>query len=131
MIDPTDPAVTLLFVLTPLLVTFLAQRLYLHLINHNTDLYILGHNVHHLFVGIAMAVPAALVLAFPLDSDWLRLGALAVLGSGVSMILDEFVFLIATDGSNDSYLKPISLWSAIVLHAGTVALLLLLYALSM
>ena len=130
MFDPNDAAATLLFVLVPLLLTFCVQRLYLHLVNHNTDLFVFGYNVHHLFVGIAMAIPTALVLAFRPEAAWLRLTALAALGSGVSMILDEFVYLIATDGSNDSYLKPISLWSAVILHAFAVGLLLLLYAMS-
>ena len=130
MFDANDPTVTLLLVLVPMVLTFVVQRLYLHLVNHNTDLYILGHNVHHLFVGIALAIPAALLLAFRPDSLWILVPALIALGSGVSMVLDEFVYLIATDGSNDSYVKPVSLWSAVVLHGAAVGLLVLLYALS-
>ena len=129
MFDVT-PTTTLLYLLVPLAVTFVGQRLYLHLVNPNTDLYILGHNVHHLFVGALMAISAAFVLAFRPDLPWLTLAALALLGSGSAMVLDQIVFLIATDGSNASYLKPISLWSAVVLEALAVALLLLLYALS-
>lgn len=110
-----------------MVLTFCVQRLYLHLVNHNTDLFILGYNVHHLFVGIAMAIPAALVLAFRPETAWLRITALVLLGSGASMVLDEFVYLIATDGSNDSYLKPISLWSALILHGLGVGLLMILY----
>jgi hypothetical protein len=130
MFDPTDPTATLLFILIPLIVTFVSQRLYLHLINADTDLYIRGHNVHHLFVGAVMALPAAFLLAFRPSTPWLSLGALAMLGSGSAMVLDQIVFLIATDGSNASYLKPMSLWSAIVLETLAVALLLLIYFLS-
>ena len=130
MFDPNDSATTLLFVLVPLVVTFITQRLYLHLVNPETDLYIRGHNVHHLFVGAVMALPAAFLLAFRPSAPWLSLGALAVLGSGSAMVLDQIVFLIATDGSNTSYLKPISLWSAIVMETLAVALLLLIYLLS-
>jgi hypothetical protein len=125
-----SPTTTLLFILIPLAVTFIGQRLYLHFVNPNTDLYIAGHNVHHLFVGAVMAIPAAFVLAFRPGEPWLTFAALAMLGSGSAMVLDQIVFLIATDGSNASYLKPISLWGAIVLEAIAVGLLLLLYALS-
>lgn len=122
------PTTTLLFILVPLIATFAIQRLYLHLVNPNTDLYILGHNVHHLFVGALMAIPAAFVLAFRPEEPWLVFAALALLGSGSSMVLDQIVFLIATDGSNASYLKPVSLYGAIILEALAVVLLLVLYA---
>ncbi|MBI1830111.1 MAG: hypothetical protein HYR84_01510 [Planctomycetes bacterium] len=130
MFDISDPACTLLFILIPLVLTFIGQRLYLHFVNVHTDLFVFGHNVHHLFVGVLMAMPAAFTLAFQPETPWLRLGALAVLGSGTSMVLDEVVFLIATDGANESYLKPVSLWGAVVLHGLAVALLLLLFFLS-
>ncbi len=42
---------TLLLIVLPLLATFVALRLYLHLIDHNVDLRIAGHEVH----GILMA----------------------------------------------------------------------------
>ncbi len=119
-----NPTTTLLYILIPLAVTFIGQRLYLHLVNGNTDLYLFGHNVHHLFVGAVMAIPAAFVLAFRPDAPWLTLGALAVLGSGSSMVLDELVYLIATDGTNASYVKPISLWGAIIAEGLAVILLL-------
>lgn len=130
MFDVNHPTTTLLFILIPLAGTFIGQRLFLHLINPDADLYVLGHNVHHLFVGAAMAIPAAFILAFHPDTALLRLGALAALGSGSSMVLDELIYLIATDGTNASYLKPISLWSAIVLQGVATGLLLLIYALS-
>ena len=57
MFDVNHPATTFLFILIPLAVTFVGQRLFLHLINPDADLYILGHNVHHLFVGAAMVIP--------------------------------------------------------------------------
>jgi hypothetical protein len=130
MFDVNDPATTLLFLLVPLVVTFIAQRLCLHLINPDMDLYILGHNVHHLFVGAAMVIPAAFVLAFQPAAALLRLGALAALGSGSAMVLDQMIYLIATDGTNASYLKPISLWSAIIMQILAAGLLLLIYVLS-
>ena len=126
MFDRNDPATTLFFII----VTFVSQRLYLHLINRDTDLYIRGHNVHHLFVGAVTALPAAFLLAFRPSVPWLSLGALAMLGSGSAMVLDQIVFLIATDGSNASYVKPLSLWNAMVMETLGMGLLLLIYFLS-
>jgi hypothetical protein len=37
-----------------------------------------------------------------------------VFGVGLSLALDEVVYLIATDGSNASYLLPVSFWGGVV-----------------
>ena len=122
-----SPLFTLLLILLPLLATFIGQRLYLHLVNPNADLFIAGHNVHHLFVGALLAIPAALVIAFVPQASAARWAALVALGVGSAMVLDQIVFLITTDGSNASYLKPISLWGAIVLEMLAVVALIVLY----
>ena len=122
--DP--PLRTLLLILLPLLATFIGQRLYLHLVNPNSDLFIAGHNVHHLFVGALLAIPAAFILAFVPHASLVRWIALIALGAGSAMVLDQSVFLITTDGSNASYLKPISLWGAVILETFAVVLLLVL-----
>jgi len=36
-------------------------------------------------------------------------------GAGLGMALDEWVYLIATDGSDGSYLLPVSLWDGILM----------------
>lgn len=41
--------------------------------------------------------------------------ATAIFGIGLSLALDEWVYLIATDGSNMSYLLPVSLWGGVIL----------------
>ena len=120
------PLRTLLLILIPLLATFIGQRLYLHLVNPNSDLFIAGHNVHHLFVGALLTVPAAFVIAFTPEASWVRWIALVLLGIGSAMVLDQIVFLIMTDGSNASYLRPISLWGAIMLVALAAGLLFVL-----
>jgi hypothetical protein len=124
-IDP--PLRTLLLILLPLLVTFIGQRLYLHLVNPNSDLFIAGHNVHHLFIGAPLAIPAGFVIAFVPEASVVRWVALVALGVGSAMVLDQIVFLITTDGSNASYLKPISLWGAVVLETLAVVILLVLF----
>lgn len=121
---------TCLLILVPMLATFAGMRLYLHLVNPNADLFIRGYNVHHLFTGCLIAIPAAFVVAFAVVENASRRVSLAVLGIGSAMILDQVIFLITTDGSNASYLKPISLWGAVVLMAGGVIVLLALAAFS-
>jgi hypothetical protein len=126
---PIDqPAVTLLLILVPLLTTFAGMRLFLHKVNPEADLFVAGYNVHHLYTGALLEIPAAFVLAFSVGGPRLRGAALVVLGVGCAMVLDQVVYLITTDGSNASYLKPISLWGAVVLIGLAVVLLAILYA---
>src|SRR5262245_16393971 len=127
-LDP--PGRTLLLLLLPMLVTFIGQRLFLHLINPEADLFILGYNVHHLYTGAVLAIPAAFVVAFESQPGFVRWTALVTLGIGSAMVLDQVIYLITTDGSNASYLKPISLWGAIVLHGLAIVVLLILFALA-
>jgi len=105
----------------------IGQRLYLHLVNVDVDLYVAGYNIHHLYLGALIETPAAFVLAFNVQVPWLRGGALIALGVGSAMLLDEVIYLITTDGTNRSYLKPISLWGAVVLEGLAVVLLVALY----
>ena len=39
--------------------------------------------------------------------------AIVGFGTGLSLMLDEWVYLIVTDGSNQSYLRPVSLLSGL------------------
>ncbi len=130
MPDPSEPSGTLLLILVPMLVVGIGQRLYLHLVNPNADVFVAGYNVHHLFTGALIAIPAAFVLAFATSWPVLRAAALLALGAGSAMVLDQVIYLITTDGSNQAYLRPISLWGAVVLQGLAVALLLILFALA-
>jgi hypothetical protein len=51
---------------------------------------------------------------------WLQV-TLVVFGVGLAMALDEWVCLIATDGSNASYLLPVSFWGAVFAVGAAVA----------
>ena len=58
------------------------------------------------------------LLSFPLilfhgDNRALDLSAM-VFGAGLGMALDEWVYLIATDGTNASYMLPVSLWGGVI-----------------
>ena len=103
-------------VVTTMIATFVVLRVWLHL-SPNSDLNVLGYNIHHLFTGLLFVVLGGIPLSmFDGQSRWLDLARVSF-GLGLAMALDEWVFLIATDGSNSSYLLPISLWGGIIVLA--------------
>lgn len=111
--------------LASLAITFAALRLYLSYAP-NTDLNIGAYNVHHLFTGLLLITFGGIV-AVLLEGGGRALDvATAVFGVGLGMALDEWVYLIATDGTNASYLLPISLWGAAILVGIACALVLAL-----
>lgn len=118
-------------ILLSLLVTFVLLRLWLHNFP-NTDLNVGAYNIHHLFTGLLLITLGGIPLAlFQGSSRWLDVAAL-VFGVGLSLALDEWVYLITTDGTNASYLLPISFWGGVVmtgLACGYVWLLVFLSAL--
>ena len=101
-------------VLSSLLLTFVVLRLYLHLFpNTNFDVGI--YNIHHLFMGLLLVTFGGLpLILFEGNSRKLDLASIAF-GVGLSMALDEWVYLIVTDGSDSSYLLPISFWGGVVM----------------
>jgi hypothetical protein len=117
-----------LAILLPLLVTFTGQRLYLHFVGVH-HVYPGGYLVHHLFFGIAMVLPAAFALAFGPRHKSTMLLALMILGSGSAMILDEIVYLVATQASDGDYLSALSLRGAFVFIAIGIGLLWSIYTL--
>jgi hypothetical protein len=97
-----------------LLATFIALRLYLYVFP-NTNLDLFGYNVHHLFSGIVLMVAAGIPLMLWHNHHvWLDMSAL-LFGAGLAMVLDEWVYLLVTDGSDAAYLLPVSLWGAVSL----------------
>jgi hypothetical protein len=110
-----------------MLMTFTLLRAWLHLWP-NTDLNVGQYNIHHLFTGMLLVVIGGIPLAVIRSAGRWRHTSLIVFGSGLGMALDEWVYLIATDGTNASYLLPVSFWGAIVtigLACGYVCMLVL------
>jgi hypothetical protein len=93
--------------------TFALLRAYLHF-SPNTDLNIGHYNIHHLFTGLLLIVAGGIPLAIMDASTWGLDLARWIFGAGLGMALDEWVYLIATDGSNASYLLPVSFWGGVV-----------------
>jgi len=117
---------TLLLILAPMLSTFVCLRLYLHLagVRH---IYPGGVLVHHLFIGVMIALPAAFVLAFGARRRVTAVLAPVALGMGSGMILDEMTYLVLTKASDADYVSRASLFGAIGFISLAVILLLALY----
>ena len=68
-------------------------------------------------------IPLTLVIKKPVIADL----ATGTFGIGLSLTLDEWVYLISTDGSNASYLLPISFWGGVVMIGLASLYIFLLY----
>jgi hypothetical protein len=111
-----------------MLVPVALLRLALHA-SPDQDFDVAGYNVHHLFTGLVLVTLGGIPLALSAGGGRWRDAAVACFGVGLGLALDEWVYLIATDGSNASYLLPVSLWGAVValgLAVAWVAVLVLL-----
>jgi hypothetical protein len=102
-----------------LAVTFIVMRLSMAL-RPDADFNVAGHNIHHLFTGLliltACGVPLVIGVRRARFGDWLTAG----FGIGLGLALDEWVYLIATDGSNASYLLPVSFWGGVIVVGAAV-----------
>ena len=105
-----------------LLFTIVLLRAFLSVLQ-STNLNFFGYNIHHLFIGAFLTV--ILLLLFIVGI----INKITIILAGISsaLILDEIVYLIATDGSDASYLTAVSLWGAIALTAIILILAIILY----
>jgi hypothetical protein len=118
----------LVFILGPMLLTFMIQRVILHCFSHpNFHVFLGGYRVHHLFSGALIQISSAFLLAFGVRPRFRSL-VLVSLGVGSAMVLDEVIFLVFTDGSNEAYRSSVSLWGAAALIALAATFLGGLYA---
>lgn len=84
----------------------------------NLDVNVGRYNIHHLFTGLLLMYVFGIALVLIHGRHRLLDLASIGFGAGLGLTLDEWVYLIATDGSNLSYLTPISLWGAIAMILG-------------
>ncbi len=115
-----------LLLLLSMIATFAIVRLSLHA-SPNTDFNVGQYNIHHLFTGLLLitffGIAASLFNCRGLVSDVIMIG----FGVGLSLALDEFVYLIVTDGTNASYLLPVSLWGGIIMIGIACSYIAVLY----
>jgi hypothetical protein len=112
-----------------LLATFIIVRAMLHM-SPNSDLDILGYNIHHLFTGLLLVVSGGIPLALFSQDSRATDAASAIFGGGLALTLDEWVYLIVTDGTNASYLLPVSVKGGITMVVLAVAYIGILYMMS-
>jgi hypothetical protein len=123
-----EPWKPLLLILGPMLLTFVLQRIILHCFSHpNFHVFLGGYRVHHLFTGALIQISSAFLLAFGVRTPRSRNLVLVSLGVGSAMVLDEVIFLVFTDGSNEAYRGSVSLWGAAALMTLAALFLLALY----
>ncbi len=118
-----------LLLLISLIVTFVVVRISLH-ISPNSDFNVGSYNIHHLFTGLILITFCGIVAVLFKQNSRITDAAVIGFGIGLSLALDEWVYLITTDGSNASYLLPISLWGGVVMIAIASAFIGALYFLS-
>ena len=80
----------------------------------DADFDVLGYNIPHLFTGLAMLTAGGIPLLLRGREIRHRTPLLVFTGIGLSLALDEWVYLIVTDGSNAAYLTPVSFWGGVV-----------------
>lgn len=113
-------------VVASLIVTFVVTRAMLTM-SPNSDFDVAGYNIHHLFTGLLLIIAGGIPLAlFPGRSLALDVASVAF-GAGLALALDEWVYLIATDGSNASYLLPVSLKGGILMVGLAAVYIAVLY----
>jgi hypothetical protein len=112
------PPVTVLLI--AMIGTFVLTRASLSF-RPNADFNIAGFNIHHLYTGAIIVTICCVPLAVARLEGRMRQGLVAGLGIGLALVLDEVVYLITTDGSNASYLTPISWIGGITLIVITSA----------
>jgi len=100
--------------LSSLVLTFVVIRAWLFFYP-NADFNVFGYNIHHLYTGLLLITIGGIPLILFSNPGRILDLATAVFGIGLSLALDEWVYLITTDGSNMSYLLPISFWGGIIL----------------
>ena len=106
--------------------TFAVLRLYLYF-SPNSDFNVGPYNIHHLFTGLLLITFCG--IAVILFKGRTRILEMAIVGFGIglALALDEWVYLITTDGSNASYLLPISFWGGVVMIALACLYIAVLY----
>lgn len=105
-----------------LLATLALLRLFL-IVSPASNLYIFGYNIHHLFIGALLIVIVLVLFIFGTINKF----TIMLAGISSALVLDETVYLIATDGSDKAYLTPVSLWGAIILTIAILFFAIILY----
>ena len=100
---------TIRLFIAALLLTFIITRMYLWLFPH-ANINLGPYNIHHLYVGSVLLILTVILILLGISNK------LVIILAGISsaLILDQLVFLTATDGGDLTYLGKTSLWGGII-----------------
>ena len=98
--------------ISSLILTIITLRFFLSIFP-SANLNISRYNIHHLYVGSFLVIVASIFFITNIINNFV----IALAGFGSALVLDEIIYLIATDGSDSAYLTAISLYGAIILTA--------------
>ena len=115
-----------LLLIGSLVLTFIFLRVSLY-ISPNSNFDVAGYNIHHLFTGLLVLTLASMPLLLLNCSGRLMDVLIVAFGIGLSLALDEWVYLIATDGSDASYLLPVSFWGGVIAVGLTVLYIIVIW----
>jgi hypothetical protein len=126
--ETMDKRRAILLVLS-LVVTFAFLRLYLYF-SPDSDFNVGPYNIHHLFTGLLLITFCGIAVILFKGRTRVLDAATIGFGIGLSLALDEWVYLITTGGSNASYLLPISFWGGVVMISLACVYIAILYLFS-
>jgi hypothetical protein len=86
-----------------------------------------GFNIHHLYTGALLLIGSGLPLILQSPHGRRRWVLTILFGIGLGFVLDEWVYLLITDGSDEAYLSLRSLAGA-VLFTGMTAVYIVILA---
>jgi len=96
-------------------------------IHPTSNFDVAGYNIHHLYTGLLLLVASAIPLVLDRGEGRSRLPLNLLFGAGLGLTLDEWIYLVATDGSDMAYLTPVSFWGG-ALFVALAALLIVVLA---
>ena len=92
----------------------------------NADFNVGPYNIHHLFTGVLIMSAAGIAATAPMLGSRARDACAALFGLGLALTLDEWIYLIVTDGTNASYWTTASVaggFAAVGLAAACLAVI--------
>ena len=105
-----------------LILTLMIIRFFLFL-SPSVNLNIGSYNIHHLYLGAFLIIVSLIFFILNIVNKFI----IVLAGVSSALVLDEIVYLIATDGSDKAYLTPISLGGTIILTAIVLIFTVFLY----
>lgn len=92
-----------------LMITFFLLRFFLFFFP-SANLTFGKYNIHHFYSGAFLLVIVGIFFLADIINGYTT----TLAGIASAFILDELIYLIATDGSDQAYLSSVSLWGSII-----------------